>query len=141
MGDRITRPKPFGEGRGLLRHSRPAGWGADVQAIEAVRVKKGPLYGRIPGDNRDLGAGRGWKSGGRRARDGKHKLDPGTPCGHPARYGSLDKWRRLAGWGAAQVNGCSTPVEVRGGKRVQQEIEAALTGGTQGINRSQVLKE
>ena len=59
--------------------------GSDVRVTEAGIGRKGPLDGRTPGTDRDLGTGRGRQREVNRTRDGSHRLAQGTPCGRPAR--------------------------------------------------------
>ena len=55
-GEKNTTP-PLGTGRGLGRGQGRQGGGAGVRIMESFGRSKGPLDGRTPGANRDLGAG------------------------------------------------------------------------------------
>ena len=67
-GDRRTQLQPLGTGRGMGRRLRSAGVGSGMQTIDTDRGRKGTSEGRTPEADRDLGAGRGRKRGGKQTR-------------------------------------------------------------------------
>ena len=80
-----------------------------MRTTEAGRGRKGTSDGRTPGDDRDLGAGRGWRRGDNQTREGSHRLAQGTPCGILVREGMADEQWKPKGGGVVQVGGHSTP--------------------------------
>ena len=80
-----------------------------------MKKEEGPLEGKIPGTDRDLGAVRGRKRGGNHIRDGRHRITQGNPCGSQVREGiAYKRWRPVRG-GTVQVDGCSATGRVWGG--------------------------
>ena len=97
--DRRARHKPFRNGRGLSRQSRPARGGADVRMAEAGRGRKGPSDGRDPGGDMDLGKGQGWQKGGNQTRDVRQRIVQGTTLWPPREGGKHRKSVEADGWG------------------------------------------
>ena len=62
-----------------------------MEATEAGRERKGPLYRKTPEADRYLGAVQGRQKGGNWTKDGSHRLTQGPSCGHIAREGSVDE--------------------------------------------------